>query len=120
MSGVKKGRARSSVGSSQKQIAFRLCGIVGWRKPDDGKIESFTIITTKPNDLVEPIHNRMPVMVSSRRIKLAATLRDFSYLLLINETCAGTKIGLSVESGTLSRRRLNTERTAARISVLFS
>jgi hypothetical protein len=33
---------------------------------------------------------------------------------------SGAKIGLSVESETLSRRQLNAERTAARISVLFS
>ncbi len=27
-----------------------------WRKPDGKKVESFTIITTEPNDLIEPIH----------------------------------------------------------------
>ena len=26
-------------------------------------MESFTIITTEPNDLIEPIHNRMPVIL---------------------------------------------------------
>jgi putative SOS response-associated peptidase YedK len=34
-----------------------------WRKPDRKKVESFTIITTEPNDLIEPIHNRMPVIL---------------------------------------------------------
>jgi putative SOS response-associated peptidase YedK len=34
-----------------------------WRKPDGKKVESFTIITTEPNDLIEPIHNRMPVIL---------------------------------------------------------
>ena len=34
-----------------------------WRKPDGGKVESFTIITTEPNELIEPIHNRMPVIL---------------------------------------------------------
>jgi putative SOS response-associated peptidase YedK len=34
-----------------------------WRKPDGGKVESFTIITTEPNYLVQPIHNRMPVIL---------------------------------------------------------
>jgi putative SOS response-associated peptidase YedK len=34
-----------------------------WRKPDGGKVESFTIITTEPNELVRPIHNRMPVIL---------------------------------------------------------
>jgi putative SOS response-associated peptidase YedK len=34
-----------------------------WRKPDGRKVESFTIITTEPNELVEPVHNRMPVIL---------------------------------------------------------
>ena len=34
-----------------------------WRKPDGKRVESFTIITTEPNELVRPIHNRMPVIL---------------------------------------------------------
>ena len=34
-----------------------------WRKPDGKKVESFTIITTEPNEVIEPIHNRMPVIL---------------------------------------------------------
>src|SRR5262245_63206732 len=34
-----------------------------WRKPDGKRVESFTIITTEPNDLIEPIHNRMPMIL---------------------------------------------------------
>jgi putative SOS response-associated peptidase YedK len=34
-----------------------------WRKPDGGKVESFTIITTEPNELVRSIHNRMPAIL---------------------------------------------------------
>jgi len=30
-----------------------------WRKPDGKRVESFTIITTEPNELVRPVHNRM-------------------------------------------------------------
>ena len=35
-----------------------------WRKPDGKRVESLTIITTEPNELVQPIHNRMPVILS--------------------------------------------------------
>jgi putative SOS response-associated peptidase YedK len=43
---------------------FGLAGLWDvWRRPDGGKVESFTIITTEPNDLIEPIHNRMPVIL---------------------------------------------------------
>jgi putative SOS response-associated peptidase YedK len=34
-----------------------------WCKPGGGKVESFTIITTEPNELVRPIHNRMAVIL---------------------------------------------------------
>ena len=34
-----------------------------WRHPKDGDVlHSFTIITTEPNALMSPIHNRMPVI----------------------------------------------------------
>jgi putative SOS response-associated peptidase YedK len=34
-----------------------------WRKPDGKRVESFTIITTDPNELVRPVHNRLPVIL---------------------------------------------------------
>jgi putative SOS response-associated peptidase YedK len=42
-----------------------LAGLwAGWKDPDTGEvIRSFTIVTTGPNDLMRPIHNRMPVVV---------------------------------------------------------
>jgi putative SOS response-associated peptidase YedK len=43
---------------------FALAGLWDvWRKPDRKRVESFTIITTEPNELVRPIHNRMPVIL---------------------------------------------------------
>jgi putative SOS response-associated peptidase YedK len=40
---------------------FALAGLWDvWRKPDGKRVESFTIITTEPNELVRPVHNRMP------------------------------------------------------------
>jgi putative SOS response-associated peptidase YedK len=43
---------------------FGLAGLWDvWRKPDGKRVESFTIITTEPNDLIQPIHNRMPVIL---------------------------------------------------------
>ncbi|OSM04172.1 hypothetical protein MAIT1_04023 [Magnetofaba australis IT-1] len=34
-----------------------------WRSPDGDRIDSFSVLTTGPNELVEEIHNRMPVIV---------------------------------------------------------
>jgi putative SOS response-associated peptidase YedK len=43
---------------------FGLAGLWDvWRNPSGRPIESFTIITTDPNELVRPIHNRMPVIL---------------------------------------------------------
>ncbi|HSE84729.1 MAG TPA: SOS response-associated peptidase [Candidatus Binatia bacterium] len=43
---------------------FALAGLWDvWRKPDGKKVESFTIITTEPNDLIQRMHNRMPVIL---------------------------------------------------------
>jgi putative SOS response-associated peptidase YedK len=34
-----------------------------WKGPDDHVIESCTLLTTQPNDLIRPVHNRMPVIL---------------------------------------------------------
>jgi putative SOS response-associated peptidase YedK len=37
-----------------------------WESPDGASIKTCTIITTEPNQLLEPIHNRMPVILHPR------------------------------------------------------
>jgi putative SOS response-associated peptidase YedK len=34
-----------------------------WTSPEGQSIHTCTIITTEPNDVIQPIHNRMPVIV---------------------------------------------------------
>lgn len=34
-----------------------------WRSPDGTAIRSCTILTTEPNELIQPVHNRMPVIL---------------------------------------------------------
>ena len=44
---------------------FGLAGLWDvWRNPDGKRVESFTIITTEPNELVRPIHSRIPVILN--------------------------------------------------------
>lgn len=41
-----------------------LAGLWGsWRHPEGERVVTCTIVTTKPNDLVSPIHDRMPVIL---------------------------------------------------------
>ena len=35
-----------------------------WKSPEGETVKSCTIVTTKPNEFMEPIHNRMPVIPS--------------------------------------------------------
>ena len=64
MNGARKGSGKCRCGYITRLRAFRLAGLWDvWRKPDGKRVESFTIITTEPNELVRPIHNRMPVIL---------------------------------------------------------
>ena len=49
------------------QEPFVFAGLWGtWKKCEDAEekeVESYTIITCEPNDLMRPIHNRMPVIL---------------------------------------------------------
>jgi len=41
-----------------------------WRAPDGGVLESCTVITTEPNELVRPIHDRMPAILAPEQCDL--------------------------------------------------
>jgi putative SOS response-associated peptidase YedK len=34
-----------------------------WKRPDGREFETFAIVTTEPNELIVPVHNRMPVIL---------------------------------------------------------
>jgi putative SOS response-associated peptidase YedK len=45
---------------------FAMAGLwETWEGPDNSLLESCTILTTEPNDLMQPIHDRMPVILPS-------------------------------------------------------
>ena len=47
---------------------FGLAGLYEtWTSPEGNPVSTCTIITTEPNDLIQPIHNRMPVIVPKNK-----------------------------------------------------
>ena len=63
---------------------FGLAGLYEtWISPDKKETKSCTIITTKANKLIEPIHDRMPVIVPKKqeRIWISDTMEDSAMLL---------------------------------------
>jgi putative SOS response-associated peptidase YedK len=54
-----------------------------WKNADGQVIRTCTIITTEPNELMAPIHNRMPAILSrdAREVWLDSTLKDEHALL---------------------------------------
>ncbi|MCI0793903.1 MAG: SOS response-associated peptidase [Chloroflexi bacterium] len=49
----------------KSQEPFAFAGLwETWKSPAGETVKSCTILTTKPNEFMEPIHNRMPVILS--------------------------------------------------------
>lgn len=53
---------------------LRMFGLAGlwesWRSPDGHVVDSMTLITTEPNELVRHVHNRMPVILADDLVDL--------------------------------------------------
>lgn len=74
---VSKTRGESSKAVAEKQpmcirmrdeTPFMIAGLFSvWRgKEEEAELATFTIITTGPNELLEPIHNRMPAILAEK------------------------------------------------------
>jgi putative SOS response-associated peptidase YedK len=50
---------------------FAIAGLwEHWQSPEGSEIESVTLLTTTPNDLLMPVHNRMPVILAPEDFEL--------------------------------------------------
>src|SRR5436305_2072889 len=57
----------------QDRKPFAFAGLwSSWKDPERGGelVETFTILTTGPNDLMRPLHDRMPVIVDRENFDL--------------------------------------------------
>lgn len=75
-----------------------LLGFAGlWehnKLPTGERHRTFTIITTQPNELIEPIHNRMPVILSPEDYSdwLASSPRDLNALRDLLRPCSRERL----------------------------
>jgi len=68
---------------------FGMAGLYeSWIAPDKSQINSCTIITTNSNELIQPIHDRMPVIVpkAQEQIWLSDKVEDKAMLLSMLKT----------------------------------
>ena len=63
----KFGRETAVLFLSQRQRRFRIRGLwEEWLDKESGELlETFTIITTEANDVLKPVHDRMPVIIKA-------------------------------------------------------
>jgi putative SOS response-associated peptidase YedK len=77
-----------------------------WRDPATREsLETFTVITTDPNELVEPLHNRMPVILQPKDYDRWLTPGETRSVLLL--ICCGLSRLSSdhLEGGSQGRER---------------
>jgi len=71
------------------EVPFAFAGF--WEPGDKDTTDSYTILTTEPNDLIKPIHHRMPVILTRETMKPwlgSAPLSDFDYRKLTRPVSA--------------------------------
>lgn len=67
----------------QDDAPFAVAGLwEHWIGPDGSEIESCTLLTTEPNGLMQPLHNRMPVILAAADYDrwLTTDSRDVAHL----------------------------------------
>lgn len=65
-----------------------------WKNPEGNNIETFSILTTKPNELLKPIHDRMPVIIEPKQFDnwLNPEIQEPAELIPLLEPFKATKM----------------------------
>ena len=73
-----------------------------WKQPDGSLLRTYTIVTTEPNDILRPIHNRMPAMLSNDNAQ--------KWLAVDDEIAHALTLLKPYQSETATMERYNTRR----------
>ena len=80
---------------------FGMAGLYEvWHSPEGGEVTSCTIITTEANDLMQPIHDRMPVIIpkESHDLWLDPRVQDTAVLLGLLKPYSAGEMGAHLVS----------------------
>ena len=104
--------------SRKDRLPFAFAGLWEHWKPAEGEsLETCAIITTEPNDLMAPIHNRMPVLLDpasfDQWLDLAAPVEPLRALL---RPCPGEELQTYPVSPLVNNPRNNAPQLLDRIS----
>lgn len=83
---------------------FAFAGVwESWRSPDGATVESACLLTTTPNEVVAPVHDRMPVMLDPARsaVWLDPVAKSPQLLAMLTPYPAGEMEGYPVSSSAL-------------------
>ncbi len=65
----------------KNEMIFSMAGLwERWKSPEGKVIETFTIVTTESNELIKPVHNRMPVILNRETEKVWISENDTNIL----------------------------------------
>jgi len=103
------------------QRPFAFAGLwEAWEGADHSYIESCTILTTEPNDLLRPIHNRMPVILAAEHYDrwLDPTTREANEVLPLLKPFSSDPMA-AYPVGTLVNNPKNDEPACVAVDSLF-
>lgn len=82
-----------------------------WNAPDGGALETFSILTTGANSMLQPIHDRMPVICQPADFAhwLDQTVNDPEKLLTIFQPCLSEILQFWQVSAAVNNPRHDTE-----------
>ena len=102
-----KGKKQAVLFRLRSGEPFALAGLYDtWRSPVGEKLHTCTIVTTEPNELIAPVHNRMPVILTreSEALWLDPAIREPAALMPLFKPFPADQMVMEVTGPALASR----------------